>query len=443
MLNIDKIIKKILHQNPDIVENVQVLHPSEIAQVLTATPNEEDRLKIWRDLSTETKAHVLTELGEDIRVGLLRQTDITELIETTTKYLSLDDLTDLLQDLPEHLKLVVLDSLDKQNREKVEKTLAYPEDTAGGLLDHDVIKIRPNVSLDTIHRYIRKLGVLPVATDKLMVVNRKDNFLGTLNVAEILTKDGDLKVSALMNKKPVTIPVDMPDHEVAQLFQSRDLVSAPVIDANNKFLGRITIDDIVDVIQEDAGQMVMSRDGLDEEDDIFTKPLVAASRRNIWLGVHLLAGFFSAYIIGNFEQSMQKIIALAVLMPIISAMSGVAGSQTLTLTIRGMSLNQISSANTKWLLIRESSVGILNGVLWGLVLAITAYFWFDSFGLSMVLLITLFFNLIAAAILGVTIPIIQDKLNIDPAVAGHVALTATTDALGFFSFLGLATIVLI
>lgn len=412
-------------------------HPTEIALALSSIPRKE-RLLVWNTLTAHDKGAVVTELGEDIRVRLLEQTSTEELVLATAD-LDIDDLTDLLQDLPDRLGQIILQSMELQNRYEIEEALSYPEDTAGGLMNSDAIKIRADVNVDAIHRYLRKLGKLPVATNKLMVIDRSNHLLGTLQVANILTQPPEAKVADLMNLKSVSIPVDMPDSEVADIFQARDLLSAPVVDKDNKLLGRITIDDVVDVIQEDAGEAFMARDGLDEEDDMLSPAFKTAKRRNLWLGVHLLAALASAYIIGLFEHSIREMIALAVLMPLVASMSGVAGSQTLTLTIRGMALHQINTANAKWLLIREAGVGIINGLFWGAIIGIIAVLWFHNTNLGWVIALTILINITIATSAGVIIPFVQKRFNIDPALAGHVALTALTDAVSFLSFLGLAT----
>ncbi len=421
-----------------IVDN---LHPSKVAHILYSIPPKE-RLYVWAVLTENQKADTLPYLSEDIRVGLLEETPIAELVHAT-EHLDLDDLTDLLQDLPSKLTQTILQSMELQNRKLLETTLSYPEDTAGGLMDLDAISIRQDMNVGVVLNYLRKLGELPPATDKLMVVNRKEKFLGSLHIASILTSDNDTPIRDLINKEAIAIVVDMPDTEVAAIFKDHDLLSAPVLDADGKLLGRITVDDVVDVIAEDAEEALMGRDGLDDEYDIFSPVKKSVWLRLPWLGIHLVTSFIAIYVVSMFEHSIAKIVALAILMPLNASMGGVVGSQTMTLIIRGLALNKINSTNFKWIVGREAMVGIVNGIIWAAVVTVVTILWFGDAKLGMVIGAAMIINLFIAAAAGALIPIIQKNIGIDPALAGHVVLIAVTDVVGFLSFLGLATIILL
>lgn len=428
--------------DPGSIKNIMdELHPSKIANLLYSIPPKE-RLYIWGVLNKSDKADTLPYLSEDIRVGLLEEMPTDELVQAT-EHLDLDDLTDLLQDLPYKLTQTILQSMALQNRKKLETTMAYPEDTAGGLMDLDAISIRQDMNVGVVLDYLRKLGELPPATDKLMVVNREEEFLGSLHISSIVTSDNGTPIKNLINQEAITVAVDMPDTEVVVLFKDRDLLSVPVLDTQGKLLGRITVDDVMDVIVEDAEEALMGRDGLDDEYDIFSPVKKSVWLRLPWLGIHLVTSFMAIYVVSMFEHSIAKIVALAILMPLNASMGGVVGSQTMTLIIRGLALNKINNTNFKWLVGREAMVGIVNGVVWATVVAIVTILWFGDIKLGLVIGMAIVINLLIAAVAGAVIPIVQKRMGVDPALAGHVVLTAVTDVVGFLSFLGLATIILL
>jgi len=420
---------------------IDKLHPSEVGLLLSSLPQKE-RLYVWNLLNATCKGEALPFLSEDIRVGLLEETDTAELV-SATEHLDLDDLTDLMQDLPYKLSQTVLQSLELQNRKQLETVMSYPEDTAGGLMDLDAISIRQDMNVGVVLNYLRKLGELPPATDKLMVVNRKDEFLGSLHISSILTSDIERPILELINKAAVAIPVDLPDTEVAAIFKDRDLLSAPVLNSESKVIGRITVDDVVDVISEDAEEALMGRDGLDDEFDIFSPVKKSTWRRSPWLAIHLVTSLIAIYVVSMFEKSIAQIVALAILMPLNAGMGGVAGSQTMTLVIRGMALNRINNSNAMWLVGREAMVGMLNGIIWALVVSAVTIFWFGNTKLGLVIAVAMIINLFIAQVAGAVIPLAQKRMGIDPALAGHVVLTAVTDVVGFLSFLGLATLILL
>jgi magnesium transporter len=412
------------------------LNPSDVAHLLESSPPKERKL-LWQLIDKEQASEILAFVDEDIRVDFLRNLDIQEVVNLTEDF-DTDDLADTLQQLPESVIQELLDSMDSQDRVRVEEILAYPEDTAGGLMNTDTITVRPDLSIDVVLRYLRRHKSLPDMTDSLIVVNRKDEYIGTLPLTKMLVSYPSTTVREIMDTDAVVIPVIMKENEIANIFERRDLVSAPVINDSGKLLGRITIDDVVDVIRDDANHSMMSMAGLDEDDDTFSPILITAKRRAVWLGINLITAFLASSVIGMFQGTINKVVALAVLMPIVASMGGNAGTQTLTLVIKGMVQGQISKNNVFWLLNREFFVGALNGMLWALVVSMIAIFWFKSWLIGFIIAAAMVINLIAAAIAGTLLPVILRNMNIDPALAGTVILTTVTDVIGFLSFLGLA-----
>ncbi|WJW74867.1 magnesium transporter [Thiohalobacter sp. IOR34] len=417
------------------------LHPAEIAHLLESLPKG-PRIILWELVDPEDRGEILLHVNDEVRSGLIDEMETGELV-AATEGLDTDDLADLLQDLPGTVIHEVLRSMDLQNRHRLEAVLSYPEDTAGGLMNLDTVTVRADVSLDVVLRYLRLRGSIPDLTDSLMVVDRYDKYLGLLPLSTLLTQDPDLSVAEVMERDIEGIPADMPAVEVAKLFEDRDLVSAPVVDENGKLLGRITIDDVVDVIRDEADHNIMSMAGLDEEDDIFAPVVPSARRRALWLGINLLTAFVASWVIGRFESTLEQVVALAVLMPIVASMGGIAGSQTLTIVIRGLALGQIGKSNARWLMYKELAVGMLNGILWALVVAFIAMAWFQNSNIGMVIGAALIINLIIAALAGFSIPLLLRRLGIDPALAGSVLLTTVTDVVGFMTFLGLGTLYLL
>ncbi|GAB1458748.1 hypothetical protein MASR2M50_05220 [Thauera sp.] len=327
--------------------------------------------------------------------------------------------------------------------QQLESMLAYPEDSAGGLMNADAIAVRADVKAGTVLRYLRLLDTLPPQTDTLMVVDRKGLYRGALRLSVLVTADLDTRVSAMMQADLAGIPVDTAALEVARQFQDLDLMSAPVVDTEGRLIGRITVDDVVDLIREDSDRAVMQMAGLDDEADMFAPVLVSSRRRAVWLGINLLTAFLAAWVIGRFQGTLEQIVALAVLMPIVASMGGIAGSQTLTLVIRGLALKQVQKGNVRVLLNREVGIAALNGILWALVVAVLAVAWFGDWGIGGVIAAAILLNLLCAALAGLAIPLILERMGIDPALAGSVILTTVTDVVGFFAFLGLATVLLL
>lgn len=417
------------------------LHPSEIADLLESLPLAQRKF-IWSMVSEELEGDVLLEMGEEVRNTLISDMDKEEL-RAIVEHLDTDDIADFLLSLPEAVIGETLLSLDKQRLKQVETVLSYPEDTAGGLMDLDIVTVRPDVSLEIVHRYMRMLGELPEHTDRLMVVDRNNTFLGILLLRKMLVSPPETLVADVMNHDEEPIQADLADHEVSRLFKDYDLIIAAVVDENNKLVGRITIDDVVDVIVDEAEKSVRNMAGLDEDEDIFSPVVKSTKRRAVWLGINLITALIAARVIGMFEDTIQQVVALAVLMPIVASMGGIAGSQTLTLVVRAQALGLIGISNARSLFIKELGIGITNGCIWALVVAIIATVWFDNALLGFIIAIAIIINLIAAALSGVLIPLVLRKLKVDPALAGGVILTTITDVVGFIAFLGTATLLLI
>ena len=414
------------------------LSPSDIAHLLESSPPRQRSL-LWNLVNKQLEGEVLQYLNEDIRGDFLSKFNAQELADLIEDFES-DDLADLLQQLPDTVIQEVLNTMDAQDRQRVEEVLSYPEDTAGGLMNTDTITVRPDINIDVVLRYLRRHRTLPAMTDSLIVISRRGEFIGTLPVTSLLVSNPTATVREVMDTDIEPIPVTLSDTKVAILFERYDLISAPVVAENGKLLGRITIDDVVDVIREDADHSLMRMAGLDDDEDTFAPVWKTSRRRAIWLGINLMTAFIASGVIGLFEETITKVVALAVLMPIVASMGGIAGSQTLTLVIRGMAVGQISGANVGWLLNREFLVSAMNGVLWALVVAGAATLWFKDIMLGAIIAAALMINLVAAALVGTVLPLFLKSRNIDPALAGGVILTTVTDVVGFVAFLGLATL---
>ncbi len=421
---------------------LNALRPAEIAHLLESLPLTQ-RNVVWELLDEHAAGEVLLEVTDDVRDSLLQEMDLADIV-AATEGLEIDDLADLVKDLPRHITWEVIDSLDHQNRERLEAVLPYPEDSAGGLMNLDTVTVRAEVTLDVVMRYLRRLGErVPYDTDKLFVVNRDGFYLGALALSRLLTHDPDESVAEVMSLDIQPIPADWSEREVANRFEQHDLLSAPVVDAQGRLLGRITIDDVVDVIREEGEHQFMGRAGLSEDEDMFAPVLISARRRALWLGINLLTAFLASWVIRQFESTIDQIVALAVLMPIVASMGGIAGTQTLTLAIRGIALGQLSSNNSRWLMIKELAVGAINGAIWAVVVGVIAGAWFQDTHIALLIAAAITINLIFAALAGAALPLLLQKLGIDPALAGGVLLTTVTDVVGFLAFLGLATLFLL
>ena len=417
------------------------LYPAEIANILESLPVEERGI-VWSLISPDIMGTILVDMREEVAKGLIDLTSKDHLIEAAGS-LESDDLIDFLHAIPEPLVAKILTKLGVEQGARLESALSYQDDTAGGLMTLESLTMREDVTLGTAWRYLRRRGEIPPTTDSLIVIDKQNVFQGVLPLSILLTKPLQSLVSEWMDVSVDAIPHNMPAEEVAMLFEQRDLLSAPVVSENGRLLGKITIDDVVDVIRDQADHSLMSMAGLDEEQDMFAPVVESAKRRSLWLGINLLTAFLASWVIGLFEATLDQIVALAVLMPIVASMGGIAGSQTLTLIIRGLALRQIGDSNAMRLIIQELSVGMLNGAVWAVIVAIVAGIWFQNAGIGFLLGCAMIINLLCAALAGASIPLILHKIGIDPALAGGVLLTTVTDVVGFMAFLGLATLFLI
>ena len=422
----------------DVRRMLNGLPPAEIAHLLESSPPKFRNI-LWKMIEVDQEGEVLGELPDDLQAHFLSRMDAAE-VATITEGLEDDDIADILQQLPDRVTWEVLNYMDHQDRARLESVMLYPDEVAGGLMNTDTITIRASLPLDVVMRYLRRHEEIPEMTDNLIVVNRSDQFIGVLPLRTLLVSDPSASVREMMVTDQDPIPVDMPDSEVARLFERHDWVSAPVVDDSGKLLGRITIDDVVDVIREDADHSFMSMAGLDEEEDTFAPVSKAAPKRAIWLGINLFTAFIAASAINLFQDTIDKVVALAVLMPIVASMGGIAGTQTLTVLVRGIAMGQVSRNNQNWLLSREIAIGLLNGVLWAAVVAVAASLWFDDWNIGLIIAAAMVINLVTAAFTGAALPLLLTRWRIDPALAGGVVLTTVTDVVGFVSFLGLATL---
>ncbi len=413
------------------------MHPAELAQLLEALPVKQ-RHRVWALIKEQIDGTVLAHLNEEVRNDLIQDMDVEELAQAANE-LDTDDMADLLQDLPDDVIKDLLDSMDATRRGRLETILSYPEDSAGGLMNLDAITVRSDVTLSTVLRYLRIKGSMPAVTDSLFVINRNGQYQGTLSLSNLLTNSLEKTVDEVMSTEIAGIPASSSAKRVARLFEQRDLLSAPVVDDNYQLLGRITVDDVLDLIMDEAEHSFMGMAGMDETEDMFAPTFSSAARRAVWLGINLATAFVAAIVINKFDVAIEQIVALAVLMPIVPSMGGIAGGQTLTLMIRSLALGQVTRANTRFLLSKEVRVGLLNGIFWALIVGLISLIWFQDLQIAAVIGAAMIVNMTCGALAGVIIPITLKNFHIDPALAGNVILTTATDVIGYATFLGLAT----
>ena len=436
-------LKTILDDSLDLSINqirrlLSNMSPSEIAHALESSPPKQRNI-LFSLLKTEEEGDVLFELGEEIQQDLISNISNEELSEAV-KELELDEIVDILQKLPEDRMKTILSNMSRVDRSRIEMGLTFPENTAGGLLNTDVISVRPNNLIKEVLGYLRDLGKLPDNTDKIFVVNDSNEYLGELSISEVITSNPSMVVREIMETEITPINVNLDDKEVATLFERNDWISSSVIDEDNKLIGRITIDDVVDVIREDADQNLLGMAGIAE--DTFAPPGRAAKSRVLWLSLNLITAFIAASTINIFQDVIDKFVYLAILMPIVASMGGVAATQTLTIVLRGLTLEQINSSNIRWLFKRELAVSILNGIVLSVLVGFITYAWFQELAISLLISCALIINLISSVIAGILVPLILRRFKQDPAISGSVVVTTVTDVIGFLSFLGLATIYL-
>jgi magnesium transporter len=419
---------------------IGAMHPAEIASLIESLPPAQ-REVVWNFVEPEIEGDVLVELSDEVRQAFIEGMDADELL-AAAEDMELDDLADLVGDLPETVSRQLVKSMDAQDRDRLHSVLAYEPDTAGGLMNTDTVSVRADVSVEVVLRYLRMRGELPDKTDRLIVVDRNDLYLGTIALISLLTEDPEKPVGDLLDSEAPRIAPDTNAHDVARLFQERDLLSAAVVDHSGKLLGRITIDDVVDVIREEAAHEVMSSAGLRDEEDVFAAVLPSTRRRLLWLGINLVTAFLAAAVVSRFEGTIEKVAALAALMPIVASMGGIAGTQTVTLIIRGIALGQVEWVNARWLLWKEIAVGGLNGLIWAVVVGSVTIVWYGTWRISAIIAAATLINLLAAAAVGVLVPLLLRRMRIDPALSAGVILTTFTDCIGFATLLGLGSLFL-
>jgi magnesium transporter len=419
---------------------IAAMHPAEIASLIESLPAAQ-REVVWNFVEPEIEGDVLVEMSEGVRQSLIDGMDADELL-AAAENLEPDDLADLVGDLPETVALRLVKSMDHQDRERLKTVLSYEPDSAGGLMNVDTVSVRGDVTVEVVLRYLRMRRELPDKTDRLIVVDRNDLYLGTVALTRLLTEDPETDVGDLLDPEAPRLAPDLPAHDVARLFQDRDLVSAAVVDNHGKLLGRITVDDVVDVIREEAAHEVLSSAGLADEEDVFAGVFPSTRRRLIWLGINLVTAFLAAAVVSRFEATIEKVAALAALMPIVASMGGIAGTQTVTLIIRGIALGQVEWVNARWLLWKEIAVGGLNGLIWACIVGGVTIVWFRTWKIAAIIAAATLINLLCAAAVGVIVPLALKRMKIDPALSAGVILTTFTDCVGFATLLGLGSLFL-
>ncbi len=412
----------------------------DISLILESSPIK-TRTVLWQLIDPDNHGEVLEELNESVRKGILKSMR-PEKLAAVAEGMDVDDLAEVLRTLPDSVYREVISSMDSQDIARVEAALSFDEDTAGGIMNTDTITLRPDVSVDVVLRYLRVRGELPDATDSFYVVNKDDIFIGSVTLSSLVTAKPETSISSLIDKEIEAVPADMEDTAVAQLFERYDWLSAPVVDEKDHLLGRITIDDVIDIIREDAEHTMMSMAGLDDEADTFAPVIKSTQQRSVWLGINLITALLAVAVTSLFEGIFEQLAILAVLNSLVPSMGGVAGNQTLTLVIRGMALGHVGDSNSRALLHKELAVGFLNGLIWALLIASVVALWKQDLMLGGVIAFAMLMNMTAAGLAGVTIPLMLKRMNIDPALAGTVLLTTITDVVGIFAFLGTATLML-
>ncbi len=438
-----ELVESLVHKQ-NLVELQKLLdrlHSADVAHILEALPLE-DRLTIWNLVKVERDGDILLEVSDAVRETLIAAMDSDELI-AATEQLDADEIADLAPDLPRYVIDDVFQSLPMEEREQLRAAMSYPEDVVGALMDFDIVTIRDDVTLEVVLRYLRHLDELPGHTDQLFVVDRDERLKGVLPLNRLLVSDPDTEVAAVMSTEILKLHPNDKAQQAAHAFERYDLVSASVVDADGKLVGRVTVNAVMDFIREESENEALKLGGLSEEEDLFAPVWKSVKNRWIWLAINLVTAFIASRVIGVFEDSIEKLVALAALMPIISGIGGNSGNQTITMIVRALALGQLNIGNARKLFAKEIGVSAVNGIVWGSAVGLFAFFIYDSVALGLVMTLAMALNLLLAAFLGVLIPLTLQKLGRDPATGSSVMITAVTDSGGFFIFLGLATIFLL
>ena len=447
MPSTEKNLTRLLHdlekeRRVSIRSTLSSLSPFEIARLLEAM-EPRNREILWRMVDREDEGEILKELVDDVRQNLIDQMDTDQII-AATQDLELDDLADILNDLPDQITDEVIRALDRQDQIRLESVMSYEEYTAGGLTNPNILSIRRGLTIKGLIRYLQSLEKLPENTNYIYVIDRNNEYIGSVKLVDLFVEDTEIQIEQIMDSEVNPINASSSADQVVTTFQNLDLISLPVVDQKNRLLGEITVDDVVDVIQDQANSEIFNMAGLDDEDDIFAPIFVSSKRRSVWLGANLITAFFVAYAISFFQSTIDQIVILAVLMPIVASMGGVAGNQTLILVIRGVAMGRIQKSNAMQLLSKEIMVSLVNGLFWAIIVSIFAVLLFQTtWKIGIIVGASMLLNIFASAIAGVSIPFILKRIGVDPALASGVMMTTLTDVLGFVTFLGLATFFLI
>jgi len=438
-----ELVESLVHKQnlAELQRRLDKLHPADVAYILEALPLEE-RLVIWDLVKAERDGEILLEVSDAVRETLIENMDAHELV-AAAEQLDTDEIADLVPDLPPDVVDDVLHSLSIEEREQLRAAMSYPEDAVGALMDFDMVSVRDDVSLEVVLRYLRRMDELPDHTDQVFVVDRDDVIKGVLPINRMIVTDPDVLVGSVMNTEFITLSPDDKAQQAAQSFERYNLVSAPVVDHANRLVGRVTVDVVVDFIRQRNEAEQLSHAGLLEEEDIFASVWKSAKNRWLWLAVNLGTAFFASRVIGAFEGTIERLVALATLMPIVAGIAGNSGNQTTTLIIRSLALGQVTPENARRLIGKEVAISVLNGLVWGGVAGMFAYMLYRSVPLGLVMMSAMLLNLLVGASVGMLVPLLMQRMGRDPAIGSSVLLTFTTDSMGFFIFLGLATVFLI
>jgi magnesium transporter len=437
------LVDSLVHRQNEVElqARLDALHPADVALVLEALPLD-DRLRVWQLVKADRDGEILLEVSDAVRESLIADMDRGELVAATGQ-LDTDEIADLAPDLPDEVIADLFRSLSAEEREQLREALSYPEDSVGGLMDFEMVTIREDVTIEVVLRYLRRLDELPSNTDKLFVVDRKGLLRGVLPLKKLLVNEPEIEVSSLVDRNVVSFHPDDDAHDAATAFERYDLISAPVVDDQGEVLGRLTVDVVVDYIREASEAEKLKAGGLREEEDIFAPVWDSLKNRWTWLAVNLVTAFIASRVIGAFEGSIEKLVALAALMPIVAGIGGNAGNQTITMIVRALALGQISRDSARKLFIKELTIALINGLVWGTIVGVVVWLFYASVALSIVIMAAMTLNLLLAALAGVLIPLVRRWLQRDPAMGSSVLITALTDSGGFFIFLGLATLFLV
>lgn len=437
-----ELVESLVHKQnlSELQRKLDQLHPADVAYILEGLPLE-DRIVVWGLVKADRDGDILLEVSDAVRETLLADMDKQEIMEAVEN-LDADEIADLAQDLPNEVVQDIIQAQDQEEQEQLRSALSSAEGTVGALMDFELVTIREDVTCEVALRYLRRFDELPNHTDALFVVDREDHLRGTLPLKRLLVSDPDMEIATLYDQEVASFTPEDEADLAAQAFERYDLICTPVVNRGGKLIGRITIDAVLDYVREKQEAQELAKVGLREEEDIFSGVWASAKNRAPWLALNLCTAFMASRVVGAFEGSIERLAALAALMPIVAGIGGNSGNQTTTLIVRSLALGQVSAANARRMLIKELGVSALNGAIWGSVLGIVAFLLYRNVALGGVMALAMLLNLVVAALAGLFIPLIMERFGRDPAMGSSVFLTFITDSMGFFIFLGLATLFL-